>query len=628
MRTIVVGTAGHIDHGKTSLLRALTGIDADRLPEERARGMTIDVGYAHLAFDDGVELDFVDVPGHDRLVGNMLVGAGEIDAALLVVAADAGLRPQTIEHLALLDALRVEVGLAVVTKTDVVPAERVAAVVEGTEALLGRTGLARATVVAASAATGAGLEAVRDALRQLRDDLAERPPEWPSPPRLAIDRAFTVQGRGAVVTGTLRGGPLEAGETVRLEPAGRSVRIREVQVHGHRREANDGGRTALNLAGITASELQRGDVLVLDVGAGQPQVGRTGRLLVELTPPPSIVEAGPWPPRDAEQLRLHIGTAAVEATVGRRGREGAALADGRATARLALAEPVATFAGQRGVLRQGATGAIGGGVRILDPEPPRGVSRRRMTAPRLVELIEAFDRRDPGGVHAATLALHGALPDGAVLELAPDVREALRDHLLALVTDTARPDRLSRGLPMADARAALRRALRSIVALERGWAKAAAASLDGVLAELVASGELVKDGDRLRPAGVDAGLPVELAAAMARLEAALAVHAPPGLVEAAAAAGCPADGVRALQAAGRIVRLEADLAWATPTYHRLAARALEMARREPLTPAAFRDATASSRRYVLAILEDLDRRGILTRTAEGHVPGPRAPGAA
>ena len=167
--TIVLGTAGHIDHGKTALLRALTGIDADRLPEERARGMTIDVGYAHLAFDDGVELDFVDVPGHDRLIGNMLVGAGEIDGALLVVAADDGPRPQTLEHLQLLDALRIRDGLAVVTKADLVDAGRVAEVSAEVTALLAETSLAGTPLLAASSTTGEGIDGLRLALRTVSD---------------------------------------------------------------------------------------------------------------------------------------------------------------------------------------------------------------------------------------------------------------------------------------------------------------------------------------------------------------------------------------------------------------------------------------------------------------------------
>jgi selenocysteine-specific elongation factor len=229
--TVVVGTAGHIDHGKTTLLRALTGIDADRLPEERRRGMTIDVGYAHLRFADGAELDFVDVPGHDRLVGNMLVGAGEIDAAMLVVAADDGPRAQTIEHLELLDALGIGDGVAAVTKIDAVATERVAEVVEQTARLLARTRLAGVRVVAVSATGGDGLAEVLVELALLRDRLVARNlPRGPA--HLPIDRVFSVKGRGAVVTGTLRGDAgVGRGDMLRLLPGDREVRVREVQVH-------------------------------------------------------------------------------------------------------------------------------------------------------------------------------------------------------------------------------------------------------------------------------------------------------------------------------------------------------------------------------------------------------------
>src|SRR5262245_28837646 len=172
--TVVVGTAGHIDHGKTTLLRALTGIDADRLPEERRRGMTIDLGYAHLALDDGTELDFVDVPGHDKLVGNMLVGAGEIDAALLIVAADDGPRAQTLEHLQLLDGLAVDDGVIVITKTDAVEPSRVEEVVTAVRGLVGGTTLALAPILRVSATTGAGLPELRGALIAMRDRVAAR----------------------------------------------------------------------------------------------------------------------------------------------------------------------------------------------------------------------------------------------------------------------------------------------------------------------------------------------------------------------------------------------------------------------------------------------------------------------
>jgi len=365
--TVVVGTAGHIDHGKTTLLRALTGIDADRLPEERRRGMTIDVGYAHLALDDGTAIDFVDVPGHDRLVGNMLVGAGEIDAAMLVVAADDGPRAQTLEHLALLDALGITAGLVVVTKIDTVAPERVAEVIAVARDLIATTSLTGSPVLAASGATGAGIGMVREALVALRDGVAfvDRPPT------IAIDRVFLVKGRGAVVTGSLRGGPLARGDRLRLVPGDEDLRIREIQVHGEDVARVDvGGRTALNLAGIDAARLHRGQVLTAD-----PAVRATDRILVNFRAPVA----------DRARGRLHSGTAATDAAVGRSGRDDLTLPDGTIAGIVRLGEPVALRPGDRFVLRRGPTAASVGGT-VLDTQPPRGISRRRQTPERVAAL--------------------------------------------------------------------------------------------------------------------------------------------------------------------------------------------------------------------------------------------------
>ena len=619
MPTVVIGTAGHIDHGKTALLRALTGIDADRLPEEQARGMTIDVGYAHLAFDDGVELDFVDVPGHDRLIGNMLVGAGEIDAAMLVVAADDGPRPQTIEHLQLLDALGIADGLVVVTKADAVDALRVGEVEAAGRALVAGTSLAEAPVLAVSAFTGQGMDELRAALRKLDSAVRRR---WKasragdasdSAPRLAVDRAFTVKGRGAVVTGSLRGGPIEAGATLRREPGGEAVRVRAVQVHGQARPSHDGGRTALNLAGLAADGIQRGDVLTAD-----PLVRASERILVQLRPAA---------PRDGARPRVHIGTDQVDATVRR-------IPEIAGTSVLHLARPVATFAGDRGVLREPAGGTVLAGLRVLDPAPPRGASRKRLTVERLERLSAAVQAGRSDAILAARIELHGALardparagqPAAMPLALAEDVGAALADAAIALVAAHHAESPLSPGLPLPRARAALLRRLRSLATIERRDVQAAGAAIARLLDGLIEDGRLARSGEALRDPSRAEDLPPALLEAMERLEATLAVAAPPSLEAAAATAGCPPEGVRALQADGRIVRVGPDMAWAAPTYHRLAARALDMARATPLTPAAFRDVTDTSRRYVLAILEDLDRRGILQRTPEGHSPGPRAP---
>jgi selenocysteine-specific elongation factor len=585
--TLVVGTAGHIDHGKTTLLRALTGIDADRLPEERRRGMTIDVGYAHLALDDGTVVDFVDVPGHDKLVGNMLVGAGEIDAAMLVVAADDGPRAQTLEHVALLDALGVAPGIAVVTKIDAVEPERVASVVASVGELLASTSLAGSPVVAASGISGEGLDDVRAALARMA--AVVQPSSRPA--TFAIDRVFAVKGRGAVVTGTLRGGPLARGDTLRLVPGDRDVRIREIQVHGTAMErVEGGGRTALNLAGISIDELHRGMVLTAD-----PAVRATDRGLVTFR---TLVA-------DRTRARLHSGTDAADASVGRAGRDALDLPDGTAAGIVRLSRPIAFAPGDRFVLRRGPEQSPVGGV-VLDVAPPRGISRRRQTVARVASLA--------AGTPGARLDLHGVRSDAGGMAVAADVWAMAADAAIAAVGDTA---------GVAPVRAAVVAILRRAVTVTREQAAIVATnSIDA----LVVDGRLVRDGEVLqRPGWVGRIEDPGLTAAMDRLEALLATPAPPPLAEAARAAACPPDGVRALERAARIVVLAPDLAYAMSTYRDLTGRAVAMAAREPLTPAAYRDATGTSRKYVMAILEDLDRRAILRRTPDGHVPGPKAP---
>ena len=602
--TVVIGTAGHIDHGKTTLLRALTGIDADRLPEERRRGMTIDVGYAHLALSDGTTLDFVDVPGHDRLVGNMLVGAGEIDAAMLVVAADDGPRAQTREHLALLDALGVRHGVAVVTKADLAGDARTEEVVGLVARLLGDTTLAGIPIVAVSSLDGAGIDALRSALTAVRDrvagDIAFAPSAYR---RLAIDRVFAVKGRGVVVTGTLRSGRLGPGTTLRLVPGDRGVRVREVQVHGEMVETADPGRTALNLAGIEMDELRRGLVLTDD-----PSVVASDRMLVHL---------GIALP-DRTRARIHLGTAATDTSVGRSGRDALDLPDGSFAGIVRLAEPVAVSAGDRAVLRRTSGTTPVAGLVVLDAAPPRGISRRRQTSERVARLAAAVE-----GVHptvdpaAARLDLHGAtVSSDGVVALALDVLAATEDRVLAVVQS---------GMTLVRARAEAARTVRRQVTIGRSAAEAAGTAIvDG----LIAAGRLVRVGADVALPGSEALVPAALdpafVASMDRLERALAVPAPPGLAEAARAAGCPADGVLRLERDGRIVVLEPDLAYASSTYSTLSSRALDLAAAAPLTPAALRDDTGTSRKYVMAILADLDRRGVLRRTADGHVPGPRA----
>ncbi len=601
---VVIGTAGHIDHGKTTLLRALTGIDADRLPEERRRGMTIDIGYAHLVTADGGAIDFIDVPGHDRLVGNMLVGAGEIDAAMLVIAADDGPRAQTREHLELLDALAIDAGVVVVTKVDAVDAGRAAEVGEAARLLLATTSLAGSPVVAVSASRGDGLDELVAALLALQARvLARGLPAGPG--RLAVDRAFHVKGRGTVVTGTLRGSALETGSILAVVPDGRTVRIRELQVHGRSVQRAEAGRVAINVGGEAAGSLARGDVLATDPAA----VVASDRWLVALRPVAALGSAASGVPADRSRVTVHAGTARIDGIVGRAGRDGIDLGGGELSAILRLETTVAVAPGDRFVLRRPSPAATLAGGRVLDPVPPRGVSRRRMSPDRLIALARAT-LAGPAWAEAR-LDLHGV----AGGELAPDVVAELDRTIVAIVGERHE-------IPLAELRTIAGRALRRLVAVESATLARLASD---AIERLVAGGRIGRIGDRIRPAGVaETGPSADLLAAMERLESALASSTPPPLSDAARLSGCPPAGVRELERTQRIVRLGADLAWATTTYLDLTGRAVAMAAERPLTPAAFRDATGSSRKYVMAILEDLDRQAILRRTGDGHVPGPQA----
>ena len=343
---LTVGTAGHVDHGKTWLVRALTGKDTDRLPEERERGISIDLGYAPLVLPDGRRLSLIDVPGHERFVRNMVAGATGIDLFLLVIDAGEGTRPQTHEHLAILRLLGIEHGVVAVTKADAVDAETLELAVEEARELV-----PGAAVIPVSAKTGAGLDELRGALAQAADfvfqehNVANRAVDEPT--RLYVDRAFTLHGIGTVVTGTLWSGSIATGDELRVEPRGREVRVRSVHVHDEPVErAEAGQRVALALPGVERRELRRGDALVT-AGRFRPSY-RLDVTLEELEP---VV--------DGARLHVHHGTAAVPARVVRAGAR---------FAQLRLAAPLVAGRGDRVVLRASTT--VGGG-HVLDPQPPR-----------------------------------------------------------------------------------------------------------------------------------------------------------------------------------------------------------------------------------------------------------------
>ncbi len=472
------------------------------------------------------------------------------------------------------------------------------------DALLARTILAGVPVLFASAHTGEGIDEVRGALGALAVDAAERSGRA----RLAIDRVFAVRGRGTVVTGSLRGGPVAPGDTLRLVPGDRDVRIREVQVRSATVETATGGRTALLLGGVEAGDIERGAVLTADAdvvgtsGSSSRSGVRRGSPLEPRHPCPSTAIGSGCTSGPTRSTRSSSAARARRSTF----RTGASLAI------LRLTRPIAAAAGDRFALRQPSPGSTAGGGVVLDPLPPRGISRRRLTPERAAALAAG----DP----AARLDVHGALVEGDAVRLAPDVAASLRQAAIDAVRAHHAAEPSSPGLALPALRTTLAIRARRLATLDRTAAEQVARH---VVDQAIADGALARDGDRLRDPGRAAGLPPDVLAAMDRLEAALAVAAPPSLSAAARDAGCPPDGVKALERDKRIVRLEDDLAWATTTWQDLTRRALELAAKAPLTPAAFRDETGTSRRYVLVLLEDLDRRGILRRTDAGHVIGPK-----
>ncbi len=394
---MIIGTAGHVDHGKTTLIHALTGIDADRLPEEKRRGMTIDLGYAYAG-----ALGFVDVPGHERFVHTMLAGAGGIDAALLVVAADDGIKPQTLEHVAILDLLGIDRGVVAITRADLAP-DRVATVAADIAALLATTSLGGAQVLPVSAITGAGIED----LRAILADLGSKPRDLAGYPRLAIDRAFVVAGAGVVVTGALAAGSIAVGDRLVLSPSGIEVRVRGLHANNQRADQGFAGqRLALNLVGAEKAAVARGDyVVAAEIHAPTQRLDMRIRLL-----------PGAKPLRADTPMHVHIGAAHVTARIAP--LAGPIGAGEGGLARAVLDHPIAALAGDRLVLRNaGATVTLGGGV-VLDPWP---ILRGGRTPARQGQLV-APDL-------AALLALTRI--DWAIYARARNLRPAAQTTLLA-----------------------------------------------------------------------------------------------------------------------------------------------------------------------------------------------------
>ncbi|MFN2385660.1 MAG: selenocysteine-specific translation elongation factor [Thermoanaerobaculia bacterium] len=443
MQRFLVGTAGHIDHGKTALVKALTGIDTDRLPEEKRRGITIDLGYAHAEWD-GVRLSFVDVPGHERFVRNMLAGAGGVDGVLLVVAADESVMPQTREHFEIARMLGIRKGVVAITKVDRVAPELVAVTLSDVGDLTRGSFLEGAPAIPVSARTGEGLPDLQRALVAMAGSEAV-PGRERRPARLPVDRAFSVAGFGPVVTGSLVSGTMSKDQKLELLPSGRLVRVRRLEVHGREvAEARAGERVSANLAGAELAELSRG--VVLATPGGFPV---TSRLTVRLE-----LLAGSPEVKSGDRVSFHHHSAERRARV--RVLDGSIAAPGRsARAQLRLSAPIPAVPGDRFVIRRlSPVETIGGGV-VLDPLPPMLASRLgpadragldRLEAPvaeKLVGWIEAA--REKGADETALAARSGLEPEEVRAALAPDLA-AGRIHALRRSPDRYMAETVLAGL--------------------------------------------------------------------------------------------------------------------------------------------------------------------------------------
>ena len=651
MRHLILGTAGHIDHGKSALVQALTGTDPDRLKEEKARGITIDLGFAHWT-DGETTFSFVDVPGHERFVRNMLAGVGGIDAVVLVVAADESVMPQTREHFEICRLLRVPDGLVALTKADLVDGEMLELVRMETRELVAGSFLERAPIVPVSSRTGAGLDALRRELAALAARLAPRRPRGVT--RLPIDRVFSVKGFGTVVTGTLVSGAVEVESELALLPSGRAVKVRGVQVHGTKEPiAVAGQRAAVNLGGVELEDVHRGQSLVTP-GTLAPTRALDVRL--ELLPSARALNHG-------ARVRFHQGTGevlgrvALAAVLGPPGEDGPAAAPGQgaevppgadAYARLRLEAPAVLSRGDRFIIRAYSPPVtIGGGI-VLDPLPDRGPIRTEASRRRFGQLDPALaptaregaDRalaalvagRGPAGLPlAAAVARLGVAPADlpALVErhskagtavrasevlVAPAVLERLERDVLKLVGDYHRAQPLLEGMPREEVR-------------ERLFARAGQGVFEHVVAGLVAAGSIA-GRDRLALASHRVSLSPEEDEARRAIEGAYrAAGLKPPEAEAVAAehaiAAATFDRVVKLLVRQRVlVRLETllfheeALARLRQEISALKGAAGEGAR---IDVAAFKERYGVTRKYAIPLLEYLDRERITKRVGETRV---------
>ena len=628
MKHVIIGTAGHVDHGKTLLVKALTGIDTDRLVEEKKRGITIELGFAHLDFDDGTQAGIVDVPGHEKFIKNMLAGAGGIDLAMLVVAADEGFMPQTVEHLGILSLLGIQDGLVVITKRDMADPEWVEMVKEDVRTHVEGTFLEGKPVFTVSAYTGQGIPELRQALKELVQKAAEK--NMRTPFRLPIDRVFSVDGFGTVVTGTLIEGSVSNGDMAEILPGGVQARVRNLQVHDRDVEtAYAGQRVAINLAGVKKADLGRGDVIA------RPGSVRTSLMLdarlQNLKNSQRTILSG-------SQVHLYHGSAVRLCKVVLLDRD--ALQPGESCyAQLRLTEEIAAKRGDRFVIRfYSPLETIGGGV-VLDDLP-----RRHKRGDQAV--LEALAIRESGSGDDQLVQLvpeHGhSLPTleklaapqnldreelgrsleeltsaGKVLQplpgryLAASVFDAIWDSCRGLLEQYHRQNPLHAGMKVAELRQKLLKNTDQAVA-------------DAILAALAREGKIKAVADRYALADFAVHLTKRQSAIREKLlqtyrKAGLEV---PGLDEVIASFPPAEQGdcrqvVESLVSGGGLVMLTPQLCLHSQVYAQVCDKTRDfMVEHQELTLAEFRDLLGTSRKYALAVLEYYDKNKILKKDGD------------
>jgi selenocysteine-specific elongation factor len=643
VRHVVAGTAGHIDHGKSSLVLALTGIDPDRLKEEKERGITIDIGFAHLDLGDGLTLGIVDVPGHERFVKNMLAGVGGIDLVMLIIAADEGVMPQTREHLSICQLLRVRSGVVVLTKADLAEPDWLELVREDVRSFLRGTFLEGAPILPVSAKTGEGLPALRESLATLARAVPVRGTDATF--RLPIDRVFTIRGFGTVVTGTVAAGELALDERVEVYPHGLQAKVRGIQTHGQPVSAAVAGqRAAVNLQGIERAAIERGDVLSVP-GLLQPtyMLDATCELLAD----------APAPLETRQRVRLHVGTSEVMARV--HPLTAPAIEPGqRGYVQLRLEAPIVALPRDRYVIRSYSPMVTIGGGELLDVAPAK--ARR---SPALTARLQALETGTP----EAILEAHIQRVGGQGIRTA-ELRartgfgpEALRMHLQTLIArervlivDREWYVHVEAAEKLRTEAAAALAAFHAREPLKPGMSKeelrTRLGSLDervflALLERFAAAGVLVTDKDKVRGADHAVRLTPAQQAASDRIEAEFreAGVAPPTLEEAFAKVGLAGSSGQAmaqlLVERRRLVRIREGLYFHAEPLQAAVDRVVAFLRaNQAITPQQIKDLLGISRKYAIPLLEWLDSQRLTLRVgdkrvlregAPSPVDGPRGP---